>query len=243
MTRNDEIKNAWAAAQDLISQEMPKSKYVSMIKPLTIQGYSEDIITIQAPATDIDWLNARVATVASHHITGILGEPYDVIFTSNGEAKEINKDLSSGRKAQLAQAYGDKRAAIIQPHKSLYISGYYWENWRPLLGKSTADVVIACRSLCYWNPQTGELRNRVTTDREEIARIAGCSTASVDRALNHKMVRQYFVRKKIARIMTETGIRNHGLILRVRMDDPLTPEDQKKYKINEPITWSESTKD
>jgi len=242
MTNKKTLEQAWGQAKNLIKQEVSKSVYDLRIKDLTVGQYSDDVIMIRAEGHHVDWLNARLSTTASKTMAGILGQPVNILFSNNGNPPPSL--AMEGRKAQLTQAYGETRAAVIQPHKALFVSHYFWQHWRPLLGKGTAsDVVIACRSLCYWNVKTGEIRNTVTTDREQLAELACCSPASVDRALNNKLVKMYFVQKKIARIMTEAGPRNHGLILRVRMDDPLTPEHQAKYKINEPTTWLDPAED
>lgn len=231
------VNDAWAKAQTLIKADLPLSKYNDLIAPLAVASFSDEIINIHTKDDySADWLNQRMGTKASKHLTGILNQPVQILFVSNG-SMPANADLSPGRKAQLSQAYGETRASVIQPHKTLYISHYFWKQWRPRLGKSASDVVIACRSLCFWNIQTGEIRNRITTDRLSIANLASCSGSSVDRALSSDDVRKYFVRKKIARFMTSDGPRNQGLILKVRMDDPLIPEHQARHKLPEPLDW------
>jgi len=233
-----QIPEALARTQAILKDEMASSNYNKYIADLTITSHTDQSISLHAPGQyEADWLNARMGKIMSQHFSGILGQPMEILFSANGDPGPDLK-LSKGRKADLSQAYGETRASIIQPQKALYITNYFWRHWRPLLGKgTTSDVVIACRSLCYWNIKTGELRNTITTDRDEIAELAVCSPSSVDRALSHQLVRMYFVRKKIARVMTDEGPRNHGLILKVRMDDPLIPEHQKLHKINEPMAW------
>jgi hypothetical protein len=45
--------------------------------------------------------------------------------------------------------------------------------------------------------------------------------------LNNDLVRRYFIRYKVRRVMTPNGVRTAGISLLVRMDDPLIPEDQE----------------
>jgi len=241
MTNEKRIAKAWGKTQEVLKGDVPKFVYDHRIKGGEVGECSEDVIMIKVAQEHVDWLNARAALSASKIISGILGEPQQIIFSANGDPPPSM--ALEGRKAQLAQAYGETRAAVIKPHHIIMYSAYFWAEWRPILGRTTTDVVIACRSLCYWNIKTGELRNSVTTSREQIANVAKCSLISVDRALNNKFVKMYFVRKTVARIMTSEGIRNHGLILRVRMDDPLTPEHQGAYNINEPTTWIDPSED
>lgn len=232
------INQALIKCQAILKDEMPHNKWDQYIEPLLLSSHTDQTISLHAPGQyEADWLTARMGRTVGQQISGILGQEMQILFSANGDPAPAI-ELSKGRKAQLSQAYGETRSSVIQPQKSLYITNYFWQHWRPLLGKgTTSDVVIACRSLCYWNIKTGEIRNAITTDREEIGKLASCSPSSVDRALSNQYVRMYFVRKKIARVMTDLGPRNHGLILKVRMDDPLTPNDQKLHKLNEPMSW------
>jgi len=232
------ISKAFEQTQAIIKDEMPQSNYKKYILPLSLQSHTDQTISLHiAGQYEADWVNSRMAGILEKHISGILGQPMQILISSNGDPAPA-LDLIKGRKARLSQAYGETRAGVIQPQKVLYITDYFWRYWKPLLGRgATSDVVIACRSLCYWNVKTGEIRNNITTDRDEIAELGHCSPSSVDRALANQLVRMYFVRKKIARVMTDLGPRNHGLILKVRMDDPLTPDHQALYKINEPMDW------
>jgi len=241
MTKEKRISAAWAETQKLLKGEVAKHVYEHRIQAGQVGEFSEDAIMIKVASEHVNWLNGRVAVSASKIITGILNQPYQVIFSDNGTPPPSMK--LDDRKAQLTQAYGETRAAVIKPQQVIMYTAYFWSQWRPILGRTTTDVVIACRSLCYWNIKTGELRSTVTTDRDQIAGLANCSYVSVDRALSNKFVKMYFVRKRIARIMTSEGIRNHGLILSVRMDDPLTPQHQEAYKINEPTTWIDPSVD
>jgi len=235
-TKTIDIQTAWKRAKAALKHDMPDWQWRQQIDPLEAISMVDNKINIQAAdGLDVDWLNARVKKTAERQLAGILAE--DVLINFTSKIPEAGLTTSKDRKAQLTQAYGETRASIIQPHKTIYQTHYFWRYWRPLLGRTTSDVVLACRSLCYWNIKTGEIRNQVTTDRVEISDLACCSETSVDRALRNNEVSMYFVRKKIARVMTPEGPRNHGLILKVRMDDPLIPQHQEKYNMPEPSDW------
>jgi hypothetical protein len=151
--------------------------------------------------------------------------------------KEREKPEASTRKVSLQKAYGSQRAALVQPDRTLYITLYFWTNWLPLLGHSALATIIAARSMCYWNPMTGELRNRVQTDMSEIAKRASVSVRTVKEVLANELVRRYFLRYKVRRVMTSNGIRTAGIDLLVRMDDPLTPDDQSAHNLAEEEHW------
>ncbi len=150
-----------------------------------------------------------------------------------GEAPEEG----SARKIQLQRAYGTERARVIQPERGMFLTLYFLNAWLPLLGHSAAAAVLAARSLCYWNPMTGELRNVVETDMTELARRAAVSVRTIKDVLNDELVRRFFLRYKVRRVMTPNGVRTAGILLQVRMDDPLTPEDQDTHALVEDERW------
>ena len=55
--------------------------------------------------------------------------------------------------------------------------------------------------------------------------------------LKNELIKRYFIRYNVRRVMTPNGIRTAGIRLQVRMDDPLTPEDQEKSGIMEDGSW------
>ena len=144
---------------------------------------------------------------------------------------------TSHRKVMLQRAYGSRRAAIIQPERGMFLTLYFFNNWLPLLGHSAATVILAARSMCYWNPLTGELRNTVETEMAELARRAAVSVRTVKDVLAGDLVSRYFLRYNVRRIMTPTGVRTAGIVLQVRMDDPLIPLDQVSNNLPEEEHW------
>ncbi|BCY19596.1 hypothetical protein hrd7_34450 (plasmid) [Leptolinea sp. HRD-7] len=143
----------------------------------------------------------------------------------------------SPRKVLLARAYGSERARAIQPERGLFLTLYFFEHWLPLLGHSSMAVILAARSMCFWNPKTGELRNRVETDMAEIAAKASVSVRTVKDVLAGELVKKYFLRYTVRRMMTPNGVRTAGITLLVRMDEPLTPEDQEILSLPEAERW------
>ena len=137
----------------------------------------------------------------------------------------------------LARAYGSERARLIQPERGMFITQYFMLNWLPLLGHSAIMAIIAARSMCYWNPLTGELRNTIEIEIGDLAKRASVSLRTMKQVLSDRTVRRYFLRYKVRRKMTPNGIRNAGIFLLVRMDDPLTPADQHENNLPEEERW------
>ncbi|MRR52568.1 MAG: hypothetical protein EG825_16965 [Rhodocyclaceae bacterium] len=144
---------------------------------------------------------------------------------------------SSPRKLMLRRAYGSERARVIQPERGLFMTLYFFQQWLPLIGHSAFTVILAARSMCYWNPKTGELRNSIETEMGELAQRAAVSVRTVKDVLNNDLVRRHFLRYTVRRIMTINGVRTAGILLQVRMDDPLTPEDQAATGHDEQGVW------
>jgi hypothetical protein len=151
--------------------------------------------------------------------------------------KSQSAEEGSPRKVLLARAYGSERARAIQPERGLFLTLYFFEHWLPLLGHSSMAVILAARSMCFWNPKTGELRNRVETDMAEIAAKASVSVRTVKDVLAGELVKKYFLRYTVRRMMTPNGVRTAGITLLVRMDEPLTPEDQDILNLPEAERW------
>ena len=141
------------------------------------------------------------------------------------------------RKVMLQRAYGSERAKLIQPERGMFVTGYFFNQWLPLLGHSALTIILAARSMCYWNPMTGELRNVVETEMGELAERAAVSVRTVKDVLNTELVQRYFLRYRVRRVMTANGVRTAGISLQVRMDDPLTPLDQVKTGLMEEEEW------
>ncbi len=155
-------------------------------------------------------------------------------------AKGIPEELTGSgrsRKVMLQRAYGSERAKLIQPERGMFVTGYLFNNWLPLLGHSAFTIIMAARSMCYWNPMTGELRNVVETEMGELAERAAVSVRTVKDVLNAELVQRYFLRYRVRRVMTPNGVRTAGISMQVRMDDPLTPLDQVKTGLMEEEEW------
>jgi hypothetical protein len=171
-------------------------------------------------------------------------EPPQLVSTKTDLFEEQDETAASAapvndrsRKFMLQRAYGSDRARLIQPERGMFLTNYFFNNWLPLLGHSAFTVILAARSLCFWNPMTGELRNVVETEMGELAERAAVSVRTVKDVLNNELVQRYFLRYRVRRVMTSNGVRTAGISLQVRMDDPLTPLDQVTSGLMEEEEW------
>ncbi|MEA4907631.1 MAG: DnaA N-terminal domain-containing protein [Anaerolineaceae bacterium] len=256
-------EEAWKLVLGQLRAEMSRAMFETWVQPLRPLGYDRKVFTIGAynPYAR-DWVENRLKGRITRLLEGLYQEPLSLKVTvmngfyhggeedapqavepaPEGETRPHRNQApappeGSPRKVMLQRAYGSERARVIQPERGMFVTLYFFYNWVPLIGHSAAATILAARSMCYWNPKTGELRNVIETDMAELARRASVSVRTVKDVLNNEFVKMYFLRYKVRRIMTPNGVRTAGISLQVRMDDPLTPEDQEEHHQPEAEQW------
>ena len=253
-------EEAWEMVEGQLRMEVSKALFETWVQPLRPLGYRNGIFILGAYNSYArDWVESRLGTRINLLVDSLYSETVKVKFVVTNEMEEIvkkhtgeektvkpievelqeetNGKETSKRKAMLQRAYGTERARIIQPERGMFITQYFFQKWLPILGHSALSTILAVRSMCYWNPITGELRNVVETEMSEIAERAAVSVRTVKTVLNQDLVRKYFIRYLVRRVMTPNGVRTAGISLQVRMDDPLTPEDQEASGLTEEEYW------
>jgi hypothetical protein len=246
-------EEAWQIVIGQLRAEMSRANFETWVQPLRPLGLQGSTYTLGAAnGYARDWVDSRLKSKISRILSGIFDQELNLqVVVSNGyqyvEApapdqpaaapQSIQPGSGSSRKMMLQRAYGSERARVIQPERGLFMTMYLFNEWLPILGHSAFTVIMAARAMCYWNPMTGELRNTVETEMSELARRASVSVRTVKDVLNQELVKRYFLRYKVRRIMTSNGVRTAGILLQVRMDDPLTPKDQTNLHMNEDENW------
>lgn len=260
------FKEAWQLVLGQLQGEMSRSMFETWVVPLRPLGYADKVFTLGAynPYAR-DWVDSRLHNKIAHILEGFYNEPVKLLVSvsnsfykegavareaspqagepSPAEAEDPGKDKEekigggSTRKVMLQRAYGSERARLIKPEQGLFVTLYFFYEWLPLIGHSAFATILAARSLCYWNPMTGELRNVIETEMGELARRAAVSVRTVKDVLTDELVRKYFLRYRVRRMMTPNGVRTAGISLQVRMDDPLTPQDQELSGCSENEAW------
>lgn len=153
---------------------------------------------------------------------------------------------------ELAQAisvipgYASALNEIIKPDKILVLTRYFLRRWMPLLGDNGTRIIIALRSIGYYNRQTGETRDGVEIDLPELAALCGISVPTVKRESGeaHGKDRRaipgsqqnptihLFIKKerKYWRDPVTNRLLRTANIYRVPMDDPLHPDDLPRLR-------------
>ena len=147
----------------------------------------------------------------------------------------------SKRAITVRPGYASALNEVIEPDKILVLTRYFVRRWMPLLGDNGTRIVIALRSLGYFNRQTGETRDGVEIDLPELAALCGVSVPTIKREFGEKHGKDrkpipgsqqnptlhLFVKKdrQYWRDPVTNRLLRTANIYRVLMDDPLHPDD------------------
>lgn len=253
-------EEAWRTVLGQLQGQVERAAYRTWLEPLRPLAFRDGTYTLAAASTYArDLAQSRFGATITRQLAGVYGGKVTLdLVVHNGVSPTVETPFElpveappetpapreqrkaappSPRKLALARAYGDQRAAVIQPERALVVTHYFLSRWTPLLGHSAVHLIMTARAMCYWNPLNGELRNVIDTEMGELAARAAMSVRTVKDILANPDVQRYFLRYKVRRMMTSNGVRTAGITLLVRMDDPLTPDDQAAHEISENEHW------
>jgi hypothetical protein len=140
-------------------------------------------------------------------------------------------DENSGLLA-LQEAYANVYNEIVKPDKVFVATQYFRKRWVPLLGPALGWVITALRQHCYWNKGTGEMRDWCLVTQQELADEVGISVSTLKRLLQHEHAGK-FIADVTHRYRYDASLQKQvrkPSMYRVRMDDPLVPEDGERLK-------------
>lgn len=140
-------------------------------------------------------------------------------------------DENSGLLA-LQEAYANVYNEIVKPDKVFVATQYFRKRWVPLLGPALGWVITALRQHCYWNKNTGEMRDWCLVTQQELADEVGISVSTLKRLLQHEHAGK-FITDVTYRYRYDASLQKQvrkPSMYRVRMDDPLVPEDEERLK-------------
>jgi len=143
-------------------------------------------------------------------------------------AKSQDNSPPNGETLRLQEVYANLYNEITQPDRVAVMTQYFRQNWVPRLGHSLAWLIIALRQHCYWNRKTGEVRSWCQVTQEELAAEIGVEPRTIRRLLQQPEVGRFIIEvkerygydRRLGKRVRETTT------YQIRMDDPLTPEDE-----------------
>jgi len=163
--------------------------------------------------------------------------------------RELVGHRLDGELGNLADQLADR---LVTQGDFILVTWYFLKHWLPVLGADAAMFVLVLRNLCYFNDETGEIRDEVWMDGgyETIANRLGINNARVvanwlpvriDRGkrkdkLSERTVEELSRRQRLQDLLglfvdrTEHRINSEGSYgwkFKVQRVDPLTPQHQK----------------
>ena len=162
--------------------------------------------------------------------------------------RELVGHRLDGELGNLADQLADR---LVAQGDFIQVSWYFLKNWLPMLGADAAMFILVLRNLCYFNDETGEIRDEVWMDGgyEDIANRLGINNPRVvanwlpvriERGkrkdeLSERTVEELSRRKRLQDLLglfverTDHRINSEGSYgwkFKVQRVDPLTPQHQ-----------------
>ncbi len=132
----------------------------------------------------------------------------------------------------LRKAFADAQARITQPTRIALTTHYFRNEWVPELGPTNAWLIMALRSRCYWNKESGQVRDLCVMSNQELADLLGTSTRTIIRGLKHPNVGKFVTAQE--RVYEPRAGDGRKIPTRTRFHvlltmEPLTPPDEAAF--------------
>jgi len=148
------------------------------------------------------------------------------------EAGVGNVPANLASEAALRQRFADAQARITQPTRIALATHYFRTEWVPQLDATQAWLIMILRSRCYWNKESGEVRDTCLTSNRELAGLLGISARTVGRILQDPLVTRFVSAQ--GRVYEPRASDGRKTPSRTRFQvhltlDPLTPPDEAAF--------------
>lgn len=167
-----------------------------------------------------DHLLPEELTISAEEATSLTPKNFTVYDVVRDVLPDIIR-IDEEQRTRLGQLCSELQNKISQPERVYIGTQYFRLKWLPRLGHTLASFIVALRTRCYWNEKTGELRDSLEVNLEEVAAEIGCTARWL-----RKLRRQEYASLFIEELEMETGRGS----FRVQMRDPLIPEDQALFE-------------
>jgi hypothetical protein len=223
--------------------------HTAPLTPADAQALRSQLLAAQADSNPAETL-ARLITRQPNEILAYPAPVFDPLWeTRTPQPQTIHQVVAEvvGEKVALDSeilSLTDALAARLMPKRDqLFISLYFLQNILPVIGQGAGWTVMLARDRCYYNRQTGELRDtvRIQGGYEELADAIGYARP--------KTIREWFpavensdpqanadeAQRLRSQLLALEDIHKDGrgkaldFTLRVRMLDPLTAAHQQEY--------------
>ena len=187
-----------------------------------------------------------------HYPVRIPPDNFDGMIPHHLTVQEVVRGLVGQPLSRELESLTDRLAdRLLAQGEFILVSWYFLKNWLPVLGADMAMFILVLRNLCYFNDETGEIRDEVWIDGgyKAIANRLGIKNPHVVATWLPAMIEhgkrkekltdrtdQEFSRRKrhqdlLGRFVERTDFRinlagNYAWKFKVQRVDPLTPEHE-----------------
>lgn len=155
-----------------------------------------------------------------------------IILRVLSEANTGGIQANLAEEATLRQAFADAQARVTRPTQIALATHYFRTEWVQQLGTTNAWLIMILRSRCYWNKESGEVRDSCVISIKELADLLGASSRTVIRSLQDPLVCKFVTAQE--RVYERRASDNRKIPSRTRFHvqltmDPLTPSDEAVF--------------
>lgn len=155
-----------------------------------------------------------------------------IILRVLSEAGIVGIQANLADEATLRQTFADAQARVTRPTQIALATHYFRTEWVHQLGTTNAWLIMILRSRCYWNKESGEVRDSCIISIKELADLLGASSRTVIRGLQDPLVCKFVTAQE--RVYERRAGDNRKIPSRTRFHvqltmDPLTPSDEAVF--------------
>lgn len=229
--------NFWPEVLGRLKLRMPKATFDSCL--LGTEAWPENgHLAVLVKPLAMDFIEKRFRPLVEQAVSEVAGKELPIEFTVEVHEEAEEEDFQP--ELIVTGAYRDKHNEIVKPDALVCTTKYFFDKWRPLLGETLWLIIWEMRRHCYWNPKTGEKRDKLRASYPDLAKMAKMSESTVKRVLNPKdpvkqaLLDRFILRRETKRRYSQYrgGTVNDAMVWRVRLDDPLTPDDEAKWGLS-----------
>lgn len=226
------IPALWSEVLNALQLQMTKATFEAWLKNTTAQEEDGRLIIFAPNNYAQDWLDNRLRHSIEHTVAIVAGEVMEIEFRVAESLAGYQPELI------FTGTYRDAYNAITQPDEIHYTSKYFHQKWLPLLGPDMWLLIWEMRTRCYRNKKTGVVRDTFESTYLELAAATGMGERTVWGLLHPKdplkktYLDKFIISSKTKRRYSQKrgSSVNEKTEWQIRLDDPLTPEDEIKLE-------------
>ncbi len=226
-----------------LERELSPATYKTLFVAGTFPTQNNGTVSINIPSslavetlTKREKINQRAGDVIRRHY-GVEGVEFVYVEPKRPAFVPVADEYEPDPNANIEGngVYSTEKDAIIDPNSVMVFKQYFRLKWWPILGPVTALLIMDLRQRCYYKGG----RTTFKTTFKELGEAIGVSDATVKRILQRDKFGKFkkphidkFVHKVeiVKKKNTINQVYNTGIKITVYLDEPLTPDDERKLQ-------------